>query len=176
MPPSELSTVFTDEDSMEGLLSATGRELRVDDDADQTPQNDFTTWAANIGTARVLTYTATRYEVADLATSWSVWHWATVIACYWLCCRRGNPVPTSLLGLYEETMEELKEVLAGDIMIDDLAMRNIRAPAWSNGRLDDRYAIRKYRIQTPLSESTPIRFPRNVDRGADVVPEPPLII
>lgn len=179
MPPIALTYVYTDLESMEGLLSASAIENRVDDDANgtvSTPEDDWPTWSQNIASARINSFCAGRYEIVDLAKSWSVWNWATILACYWLCCRRGNPVPTSILGLYQETMEELQMVQLGQLLIDDLAMRNSFSPIWSNGRIDDRYMVRKYRVERPLSDSTPVPFPRKTDLLADIIPEPPLPI
>lgn len=172
--PTALSTLYTDTDSIEGLLSQIGRDSRVDDNYTNNidaREDNFITWACNWATARVNTFCSNRYEPATLATSWTVWGWATICACWWLCGRRGNPVPDSIIALYEEAMMEMKMVAAGQLNIDDLAMRNALAPVWDNMRMDQRYIVRKMRIIRPLSDLTPTAIPVNPDYLSDQLPE-----
>lgn len=175
---SALTYLYTDENSVVGLLSQFGLDSRVSDDPSvigSTSSSNYVQWAINWGTARVNTFASSRYDTSLLGTSWTVWQWATVLACYWLCNRRLNPVPDSLLALYEETMGELNMVKAGQLNIDDLPMRSVMAPVWSAIRMDERYIVRKMRVVGPLSDSTPTRAPQNQDLLADILPEPPIV-
>jgi len=69
-------------------------------------------------------------------------------------------------------MNELMMVKAGALPIDDLAMRNIGMPIWANMRLDDRYLIRKMRVELPLGDFTPNPVPTYTDYLSDILPEP----
>jgi len=177
-PPSSQTTLYTDADSITALLSLAGMNSRVDDDGNGTispTEQTWITYASNVGTARVNSFASTKYDTSDLATSWSVWNWATVVGSYWLCCRRGNPVPSSIIGLYEEAMNELSMVKAGILPIDDLAMRNIAMPVWANIRLDDRYWVYKMRVQLPMGDQTPNPVPISVDWLSQIWTDPPII-
>lgn len=177
MPPAALTTVYTSRADVEDLLSVIAVNLRVDDNASGIITSDEearVTRSTYVGTAFVNRYCIQRYEEAQLATSWSVWHWATVRAAFWLCCRRGNPIPGSLAQLMKETVDELKEVAARRMPVDDLGDRNIMQAAWSNVRLDGRYSVRQLRFQRALSDRTPRLLPSDkIDYLGDLITEPP---
>lgn len=125
-------------------------------------------WAVNAtytGTAKVNRYLQQMYDSADLALSWSVYNWATVLACQWLCSRRGNPIPSSLVMLLRETLDDLEMVRSGDMVIEDIALRNTLAPCWSNVRLDrSGYSIfKKLRVERSTSDRTRTNFPQKAD-------------
>lgn len=175
MPPTTYANPFTDSESIKDLMSVVGVDQRLDDDADGTVDTDEAPRvlrACNVATARVLRYTQTLYDSEDLVNSWSVWHWATVIAAYWLCCRRNNPIPASLQALYDETIEDLTAVKLGLLPIEDIGYKTTLAPLWSNVRIDNNYSIRQLRVQRPISERSPVQFPQKTDTLAEVLVEP----
>ncbi len=175
MPPTNYANPFTDSDSIKDLLSVVGVDERLDDDADGTVDTDEEIRihrACNVATARVLRYTQTLYDSEDLITSWSVWQWATVIAAYWVCSRRGNPVAASLQALYDETLEDLTAVKMGLLPIEDIGYKTSLAPVWSNVRVDSHYSIRQLRVERPISERSPSQFPQKTDWLSDVLVEP----
>lgn len=177
MPPPVLSTVYTDSESIAVLMSALGRDSRVDDDASEAVdqgEQAFITYAVNVATSRINSILVGRYDLTDLSTSWSIWHYATVIACYWLCHRRFNAVPSALIAMYNETMNDLGMISQGQMFVDDLATRNLSMPVWANFRMDDRYNIIKQRTIAPISESTPTNVPENPDWLSTVLTEPPI--
>jgi len=122
--------------------------------------------AANIGTATVNRYCQTLYDTADLALSWSVYNWATWIATQWLCIRRGNPIPSSILNAYLETLDNLEMVKSQQMCIEDIGLRNTCMPCWSNVRIDQRWNIKKMRVETVLSDRTHPNFPQKQDFGS----------
>lgn len=132
--------------------------------------NALVTPAINVGTAKVNRHCQKLYEVADLATSWSVWNWATAIACHWICARRQNPIPSSLNNMYIETMDELMAVSSGQMQIEDIGYRNNIMPMWSALRLDNRWSLKKLRVERPLSDRTRVRnYTQKADLAADIV-------
>jgi hypothetical protein len=94
---------------------------------------------------------------------------ATVIACRWLCSRRGNSVPKSIESLFKEVMEELKMIQRGETSLADIAERNINTPTWSNIRIQILNNVRKMAVERPLSESTPTDYSQTVDHRADAI-------
>lgn len=175
MPPPAPAILYTDRDSINDVLSENGVNLRLDDNANgvvdtgEAPRADE---ASAVGTGTVNRFCQMRYSPAQLANSWSVWDWATLIAAVWLCRRRGNPVPKSLLQARDEAIEEMREVQAGTITLEDIATRMSDAPAWSNSTLDPRYRTQQIRVQRRRSERTPRDVPVSPDYFDDVVVEP----
>lgn len=175
MPPPAPSTLYTDRASIADVLSTNGVNLRLDDDADgsvSTPESVRADEAAAVGTGTVNRFCQLRYTPTQLVTSWSVWDWATLCAAVWLCRRRGNPVPKSLLQERDEALEEMREVQSGTITLEDIAERVTDAPAWSNSTLDPRYRTQQARIQRRRSERTPRQQRVAADYFDDLVVEP----
>ncbi len=173
------ANLYTTQADVEHLLSVVGVAARLDDDDDGTvgPTDEQLAMdqARNYATARVKFYCVARYDDLDLATSWMVNEWATVIAAHWICTRRGNPVPDSIKELMygdgtaanRGVMGDLADVRADKAKIPDIGTRNVEWPAWSNARVDPAYRLRQIRIQRPISERTPTQYPQNVDWGAE---------
>lgn len=177
MPPPTLSTLYTDQSSVEALLSVVGVQLRVDDDESGTISPTEQTWidySISFGTSFVNRYAAVHYDTSSLAGSWSVWNWATIAASRWLCTRRGNSIPAAIAGWWEETKTELEQVRDRTMYIDDAALRNTASPVWSVLRLDGRYIIPQLRVIRSLSEPTPAQFPQNYDGLDAAISEPPI--
>lgn len=125
--------------------------------------------AINLATAKVNRFCQTLYDTSDLALSWSVWQWATAIACHWLCARRNNPIPGSLNNMYVESLDELNEVRKGQMIIEDIGLRNNIMPTWSAMRLDRRWSLKQLRVESGLSDRTPVRYPQKVDLASQLI-------
>lgn len=117
----------------------------------------LTTPAINLATAKVNRFCQPLYDTEDLATSWSVWQWATAIASHWICARRNNPIPGSLNNMYLESLDELQAVAKRDFPIEDIGYRNNVAAVWSALRMDRRWGVGQLRVERPLSDRTPIK-------------------
>lgn len=176
-PSVSLTYTYTTRADIEAILSFDGAQGRLDDDSSgalSASEQGFVTKAISWATARVNLYLLGRYAASDLATSWIVNQWSTIVACYWLCCRRGNPAAGSIKDLYEETMEDLKLIRSGEGQLPDVALRTAAWPAWSNVRIDILYRLRKARVERPLSErrgGAP-DYQQHRDIGADFLVEP----
>lgn len=131
--------------------------------------NSLIASAVGVGTAKVNRYCQPLYEVADLAQSWSVWNWATIFAAHWVCCRRANPVPNSLMNNYLEALDECKAVKAMEFPIEDIGLRNDIMPLWAALRVDQRYSVKKLRVESSLSSRVAPQFPRKTDYPADII-------
>ena len=155
--PAALAYLYTSATEVNDLLSSLGVEKRIDHDADEAvsvSETAILTKSLSYGTGRCNLYLSSRYSAASLAEDWNVQDWATVFAACRLCAVRGNPVPKSLLAMRDEALEQMEMVQEGLLQLD--AIQNVTdLPAFSNGRLDDRYRVRKWRIQRPLSDNTP---------------------
>ena len=98
--------------------------------------------------------------------------WATICAAWWFSHRRASPPPGAYDQLYKETLEDLKSVRKGENQVPDIGQRDVMWPAWSNVSINIGYALRKIRVERPISERTPTPYPQNVDHGADFIFEP----
>ncbi len=176
MPPAALAIQYCSQTDIEALLSTEGMELRLDDDQDSAVSGDelkrLTVYAINWATARVNMYCLGLYDAVDLNTNWMVNFYATVLASRIVAGRRCNPVPESLMKLVDETIADLKEIKSQRVYFNDIGLRNVAWPAWSNLRCDPRYWLRQLRVERPLSEKTPIKgYTQNPDRIADLTIE-----
>ena len=174
--------LFTTDDDIRGLISALGLDVRLDDDDSGTvedAESAFLLQARNYATTRVKFYCAIHYDAADLATSWLVNEWATVLAVDWICRRRANPAPECFKELLfgdgsannSGVMGDMKDVRAKAAQIPDIGYRNVDWPAWSNITVDPRYRVRQIRVQRPISERTPTQYPQTVDYSSEYNPE-----
>ena len=157
--PAPLALLYCVQADVESLLSSQGVLGRLDDQftgvVTPTEQNAMTN-ALNYATSKVNYYLQPLYAVTDLATSWLVWEWAVVIAAAWLAGRRGNPVPDSLKKNADGCIKDMEDVRKGFQQLPDIGYRTPGWPAWSNVRVDPRYRLRQIRVETPISENTPV--------------------
>lgn len=170
--PTAISTLYCDADDLAYLASQEGVDLRLDDNeggtvsaAELVPE----TRALNYATGRINDFALARYTAADLATSWTVNWWATVIALRYLCARRLNSVNKQLQAMYKEVMEDLQGVKNGSYTLGDTAERVVSSPAYKNIRVPVWYRLRRMRVERPISDSTPTRLPETPDRVADAI-------
>jgi hypothetical protein len=119
--------------------------------------------AASIATGRVKSYCCGRYDDSQLATAWTVYNWATIIATKWVAERRGQGMTDALAEEYKETMAELKDVRIGNLSIEDIGTRTSGWPFFSNVTVDVRYDYNKIRVEPQMSEGTPTVYPQFID-------------
>lgn len=131
--------------------------------------NSLVASAVGVGTAKVNRYCQPLYETSDLAQSWSVWNWATIFAAHWVCCRRANPIPNSLMNNYLEALDECKAVKTMEFPIEDIGYRNDIMPLWAALRIDQRYSVKKLRVENSLSSRVAPQFPRKVDFPGSII-------
>lgn len=115
---------------MQNRLSVMGVSLRVDD----VPPTDLGDVIIEASTV-IDEYCFHRYTPTAMLTSAWVEYRATDIACYFLCERRGNPVPIGIAQRYERTMKKLERVYDGKFNIYDCPERRTPAPTMSNMRV-----------------------------------------
>lgn len=157
---------------VEAVLSTEGLTLRMDDDEGGTATDAeieksytvFARWAA----ARIRMYLGGRYDEAELARSWAVNEFASILTAKRCCMRRGNPVPESIKEAFDETMELLKGIKANEMALEDVPERTSNSPSYRNIR-HSRHTLRRNRVERPISEQTPSQRPVVPDLAADYV-------
>lgn len=173
--PLALTETYTTQADIQALMSSVG-ELNVTDDDNDGSQSAaelaFTTKAISWATDRVNFYLQPFHKASELTKSWVVNEWATILACYWLASRRGNPTPSSFDALYKDTIKDLETCASGRMHVPNIAHRDSMWPAWSNVRVNPYYALRKVRVERGISERTTTPYAQNIDRAAEVIVEP----
>lgn len=144
-----IANPLTTQAKMEGLFSSIGIELRGDDDGDRIIESDVIQDAIDYASDTVFMYTLDWYADTSLATSTWVQRRATIIACWYFSQRRGNPA--NFQSLYDITIQELEKVQTGKLRIPRLPWRSDLSGGVSNFRVDDRYVVRKTRLERLIS-------------------------
>ena len=120
------ANTYCTENDMADVLSQSGINLRVDD----IPPSDLANALAKAG-SEIDKFLYRTYKTEDLATSPLVRDWAAVLACWFLCLRRGNPPPPGIATLYEGVIADLTEIKLGQNDVPRIPRRKAYAPGLS---------------------------------------------
>lgn len=131
-----------------GLNAATGARLAV---------------GCRKGTSKVKLYCNGRYDDSQLVLSGTVLDWATVVAAKFLCTRRAQGCPKSIRQDYEEALEEMQQVQAGQLLIEDIGTRGVDWPSMSNITVNPGYDGMRARVQQGISDTIPTNYGQFVD-------------
>lgn len=127
------------------------------------------TRAAQRGTSKVKLYCNSRYDDSQLVLSGTVNTWATTVAAKWLCTRRAQGCPKSIAADYEEALEEMRMVQAGQLSIEDIGTRGADWPTVSNITVNAGYDGMRARVQPNISEMTPTNYGQFIDWSSAVL-------
>ena len=121
------------------------------------------------GTSRVKLYCNSRYDDSALVLSGTVCDWATLAAAKFLCTRRTQGCPKSILNDYEEMLEELRMVQNGQLNIEDIGTRGVDWPTVTNVIVNPAYDGMRARVQPNISEQTPTSYSQYLDWNSAVL-------
>jgi hypothetical protein len=119
--------------------------------------------ACQRGTSKVKLYTNTRYDDSALVQAGSVNNWASIVAAKWLCTRRAQGCPAGLQADYDEALDELRQVQAGQLYIEDIGTRGVDWPTVTNITVNPSYNVMRARVQPNISEQTPTAYSQYID-------------
>lgn len=91
-------------------------------------------------------YVLRRYEEDGVKTNRMLRQWCVVMSAVYLCERRGNPVPESLVAEYQRITEKLPLIMRDEMRIPGVRLKGINVPMFSNMHIDRRYARRQQRV------------------------------
>ena len=114
-------------------------------------------------TARIKLYCCGRYDDSQLVLANSVNFWARYLACKWVCSRRGQSPPKSVVDECELIMKELEKVQCKQLNIEDIGTRTADWPFITNTTVDPIFTIAKTRVEPQISEGTPTVYPQMID-------------
>lgn len=125
------------------MLSSAGATAFSDNDQDGLLDNDVVEGAIAHAAEEIDFALHERYSSAALATSDHIARWSTVLACYFLCMTRGNPVPESLQReanriLFDEN-SNLSEIRRGNRVLPNVTPDRGQAPSFANMTIDRRF-------------------------------------
>jgi phage gp36-like protein len=111
----------------EDRLSVAGVNLRADD-------NPATVLGGALmrASTKIDGFLFFRYEVPVLPLSYWVSEKAATLACYYLCGRRGNSRPNSIVADYKEAIADLEATRTGGMDIPGATPRRTDGPVMSN--------------------------------------------
>jgi phage gp36-like protein len=136
---------LTEKAAMERLFSAAGVQAFSDHESTGETDDDVVNDAIYDASEEILAAVNNRYAVEAVATSRVVHTWATFLACYYLCLRRGNDYPASWATEIERIRAELELIRHGK-GLRGVALRADLRPTWSNLQIDRRWPRSKVRV------------------------------
>ena len=148
-------TTFCVEADINRLLSSAGVTDYADHDEDGTADTGVVDDCIEQASEEISAVANRFYADAQLATSSLVTRWCATMAAYYLCMRRGNPIPESMASEYERVADLdtglLGRVGRGAYQLPGLAMQSGVVPSFSNLTVDRRY--RRHRIRVTNTQT-----------------------
>lgn len=167
-----LQITYTTEAAMQRYFSASGTLAFSDHDGDAIEDDGVIDDCINQATEEIDGYARQRYSQAGLSASTLINRWATTIACFFLCLRRGNAPPESLQMEYDRLLAQpnglLPLIAAGKYSLPGVALIADLRPTWSNLRIDRRWPNSKVRVTRSNSSEAPSTLSQ--DDAIDIVP------
>ena len=120
------------------------------------------------GTSKVKLYCNQRYDDSQLALCGTALDWAVICASKWLCTRRGQGCPPSIMDDYEEALEEMRQVQTGTLSLEDIGTRGVDWPTVTNVIVNPGYDGMRARVQPNISEQTPTAYNQYIDWNSAV--------
>lgn len=124
--------LYTTRLEVEKRLSVLGVDLRTDD---WIPSGTVIDAAIEDASVEIDGYLLYLFSAASLASSPWIKKKATDLALCYLCGRRGNPIPQSIKERCELAREQLEQVANGQMVIAELAFRDVAVPTLTNQRV-----------------------------------------
>lgn len=132
-----MTTPFTTREEIEHLFSTTAVDLRVDDAANPTEEDDIIDENIDDATEYLNQYVWMNYREADLVASNWVRRRATYVAAHFLSSRRGNP--GQYIDRFQSITEELKAICSREMFIPGLnVLVQSGVPSLANYTIDNR--------------------------------------
>jgi phage gp36-like protein len=138
-------------------LSAVGVGAFADHEEDPSTESDVIEACIERATEEINSVLRNRYDIPALANNALLKHWSTVMACRFLCIRRGNMPPESLEYEYREIVDrdtgKLIDAVRGKINLLASFKPSDNVPSFSNLTVDRRYIDEKVRVRTRSSNN-----------------------
>jgi len=141
--------LFTSEDEMLRLVSEDGTLLHTDDVAD----NDEVIYEiAERATGRIKQVLNKSFDDINLTQSPRIREIATIIGCYLLSIRRGNP--SLYAEQYVEALADLEQIANGELYLAELPRSGNTLVVFQNVSSDNRFPFSPIRVDAITSNRT----------------------
>lgn len=174
--PTALTYQYTSSEEIVALASQFAVNTRLDDNDDVAVQATelvrLTTNIVNYATSEINLFVGERYTMAALAESWFIHHAATVRGAVFLCQRRFNSVPESLEDEWVRIERLLQRIHDHKLSLADIPELESDQPIMSNVTIDDRYRVRRIRVQRPISDNRQSPYPQRNHWPSEFTVEP----
>lgn len=115
------------------------------------------------GTSKVKLYCNARYDDAQLKLSGTVCDWTALAAAKFICTRRAQGCPKGIKADYDEAVEEMRMVQAGQLALEDIGTRGVDWPTVTNITVNPAYDGMRARVEPNISEQTPTGYNQYID-------------
>jgi hypothetical protein len=141
--------VFTSEDEMNRLISEDGALLHTDDVADN---EEVMYELCERATGRIKQVLNKSFDDINLKDSPRIREIATIIGCYLLSIRRGNP--SLYAEQYIEALTDLDQIATGDLFLSELPRSGNTLVVFQNVSSDNRFPFTPIRVDSITSNRT----------------------
>lgn len=155
------SVVFCTTAELDRLLSSAGVISFADHDASGASDTDVVEDCINQATAEISDRANAFYSATALSGSRTINRWCVVMSAYFLCMRRGNPIPESIQYEFDRinNMRDglLVKLSEGIYLLAGVARKGDYGPSMSNIEISRSYPFRKQRVQPnsrPIDSTT----------------------
>lgn len=146
---------YTTQERIERLFSSQGVTAFADHDGDGNADASVIDDCINRATAEIRAKLTRFYLDADLASHELIVEWATVLATYFLCQRRGNPSPDTFTDDVVYIRQQINELMTLQWVLSDIPFRGGSPCTVSNLTVDRRYRQSRIRVTEQSSSDAP---------------------
>jgi hypothetical protein len=140
---------FTSSEEIKRLFSEDGLDMHTDDFSDSS---EIVKEFIQRATGRVKQELNKSFDDVDLQYSPRIREIATIIACYLISIRRGNPSLYS--DQYMESMIDLERIANGDLYLSELPRSGNTSVVYQNVSSDNRFPFTPIRVDSITSSRT----------------------
>lgn len=141
--------LFTSEQELVRLISEDGTLLHTDDDSDN---DEIIYEIVERATGRVKQILNKGFDDIDLSKSPRIREIATIIGCYLLSIRRGNP--SLYAEQYVEALADLDQIANGELYLSELPRSSNTLVVYQNVSSDNRFPFSPIRVDAITSSRT----------------------
>jgi phage gp36-like protein len=163
-----LDTTYCTVTELRRYLSAQGVTDFADHNQDGAADSQVVADSINWATQEIDMLALMRYSVTGLTGSNIIGKWCIVMSAYFLCQRRANPVPNSILNEFERItgMPDglLTKISDGRMQLPGVPLRADLSPSFSNLTVDRRWPHSTIRVTRENSSDSPTELTQDVHR------------
>jgi phage gp36-like protein len=153
-------TVYCTQAEMERFFSTSGVRAFSDHEDEGEIDPDVVNDCIEQAAEEINAFALHRYSETALAGSTLIKRWCIVLACYFLCQRRGNPDPGSLQSEFERIMARLEQIPSGVFKLPSVPFRADFRPSFSNLEVQRFRRFEKVRVIEQSGDQVPTQLPR----------------